>query len=183
MTHTKSKEKLENSATITDNSATSGDREFLLVDLENMLEWVRAIARCTCGSKMKVKQQRTIGMARYFEAKCNNCDRKVEMCTSQGGQKKMSDEQSENRPYDVHQKLVTSTLLAASGYQGVTNLCASFDMNPLSEKNYFKLAKGVQQSALEKLERVMENTRSALHARLREKGDENDVKCIRVSCQ
>lgn len=35
---------------------------------------------------------------------------------------------------------------------------------------------------MEKLERVMENTRSALHARLREKGDENEVKCIRVSC-
>lgn len=79
-------------------------------------------------------------MARYFEAKCNNCDRKVEMCTSQGGQKKMSDEQSENRPYDVHQKLVTSTLLAASGYQGVTNLCASFDMNPLSEKKLLQIS-------------------------------------------
>ena len=45
------------------------------------------------------------------------------MCTSRGGNKKSSvDERSENRPYDVHQKFVTSTLQSSSGYPGVANL-------------------------------------------------------------
>ena len=119
----------------------SENREYLLVDLDNMLQWVREIARCKCGAKMKVHEIKAIGMARYFEAKCNNCDRKVEMCTSRGGNRKSSENKpSENRPYDVHQKLVASSLQSSSGYQGVTNLCASFDMHPMSDTTYYKLA-------------------------------------------
>lgn len=121
-------------------------------------------------------------MRQHFVAKCNQCNTKEEMCTSCGGVKKFSKARNvETSRYDLHTKLVKATLLS-NGYHGVLDLCANFKIHPLSEKTYFEIAREIEDSTIDKLEKVMEKTRAELHDRLRESGDENKVKEVTVSC-
>ena len=116
-----------------------------MVDEDNLLKWVRSVARCVCGNKMLVKEDFVEGLAKVFVARFGQCNTSEKMCTSQGRLKRSCEAMGvETSRYDVHTNLVKATLQSCSGYPGVRELCSSFNMHPLSEKTYFAIAKQIE---------------------------------------
>lgn len=131
--------------------------------------------------KIYVKDNRQMGNATYLMSKCSDCDKEFMMCSSVGGVTRASNDQ-EACPYDVHNQLVKATLNSSTGFVGVQELGAYLNTNMLSQRRYNLLAKKIYDETIESLEKVMQKTRAALHTMLEEKGDKNEVKKIRVSC-
>ncbi|KAK4316638.1 hypothetical protein Pmani_012217 [Petrolisthes manimaculis] len=153
---------------------TESERKYIFADESNLLEWVTSIARCKCGKKMNIKEECAVGMAKTYVARCGQCNIEQQMCTSQGGVKKSC-------RYDLHRRLVRGAL-HSGGYTAIRELCATLNMHPLSEKSYHQIAKEIQEKGIEEMERAMEKSRAKLHDILKERGDENEVKEISVSC-
>ena len=167
-----------------DEADSPTERKFVLVDEENLMQFFRSIARCKCGNKMTVKEGVVEGMAKSYVAKCGQCNDSKVMNTSQGGVKKTNASTGvETCRYDVHNNLVKAALQSSIGYSGVLEWCASLNIHPLSEGSYYAIAKEIENSDIEKLEKAMQSTREQLHALLRDRdGNNNEVKDIRVSC-
>lgn len=86
----RSKSKLEISTTVNIEQAklqADMGRTFLLVDEDNLLKWIRSVAGCVCGNKITVREDHIESMAKFFVAKCGQCNTIEKMCTSQGGVK------------------------------------------------------------------------------------------------
>ena len=145
-----SKKKLDMSVHLyeSDEGDEISDR-YMFVHEVKLLEWARSIARCGCGKKMTVKEENVEGMVSTFAAVCKDCKIENKFCTSEGGRLKGG--------YDIHKKIVKSSLETGNGYVGVRGLFDAFNMHPFSEKGYYKIAKQIKDNGIEKMGKNTEN--------------------------
>lgn len=149
--------------------------KFLLVNEAMLMDWAQSIACCQCGGKMNVKVKSAEGMTKIIMAKCKQCKEEKLLHTSGGGSRFLG-------RYDVHARVVKSTLQFGIGYVGLRAFCAALNMQPLSEKSYYEISAETETRGIDILEKVMENTRTEVHQVLERNGNTGDVKDIRVSC-
>lgn len=163
-TSSRSSFKLENVPHIDVAEETS--RRYTIMDIDNLLQWVKQFARCDCGKKMKISElDKKMGNATFLNARCSDCNKDFPMCSSVGGETRSAPER-EACPYDIHTRLVKATVNASSGYVGIRELGKSLNSTMISEARYTVLAKKMYKEDIEKLESVMVKTRAALHDKL-----------------
>ena len=109
----------------------SGD-EYMFVHKGKLLQWARSFAWCKCGKQMALNEEKVEGMVSNFAAVCKDCRTENKFCTMEGG--------SLNGGYNIHKKIVKSTLESGNGYVGGRGLFVAFNMLPLSETSYYKIA-------------------------------------------
>lgn len=134
--------------------------EYMIVEINSCLQWIRSIARCECGEKMNITVKSECGMVKTFQAECELCSAKSSYCTSPGGG---------NDKYDVHSRAVTAGLHCGDGYVAVQKFCMAINMNVLHHKTYSKHQKEIQDSSIKKYEELLEKTRKEVHRFLEEK--------------
>ena len=157
-----------------DEISDSSDR-YMFIHKVKLLEWARSIARCGCGKKMTVKEENVEGMVSTLAAVCKDCKIENKFCTSEGGRLKGG--------YDIHKKIVKSSLETGNGYVGVRGLFVAFNMHPLSEKGFYKIAKQIEDNGIKMMEHMMEKTWKIVHDTLKNRdGNEDEVKNLKVSC-
>lgn len=179
-TTSRSSFKLENVPHIDVAEETS--RRYTIMDIDNLLQWVKQFARCDCGKKMKISElDKKMGNATFLNARCSDCNKDFPMCSSVGGETRSTPEK-EACPYDIHTRLVKATVNASSGYVGIRELGKSLNTTMISEARYTVLAKKMYKEDIEKLESVMVKTRAALHDKLSKEGNsEEDLPSTGVS--
>lgn len=84
--------------------------------------------------------------------------------------------------FDLHKKIVTFGL-KSKVYLAVQKLCVALDMPVLSETNFYRIARGIEDSGTDKHTEILKTTRAKFHERIeREDPNAPDVKDIQVSC-
>lgn len=83
-TSSRSSFKLENVPHIDVPEDTS--RRYMIVDIDNLLQWVKQFARCDCGKKMIIREvEKQMGNVTFLNARCSDCNKDFPMCSSVGG--------------------------------------------------------------------------------------------------
>ena len=54
--------------------------EYMIVEVNSCLQWIRSIARCECGEKMNITVKSECGMVKTFQAECELCSAKSNGC-------------------------------------------------------------------------------------------------------